>query len=343
MKCPYCHKPLGPSDVICPACGQPLPEYIESDEPQSFWDRRLVRAILFVLGAAIAIFVIGFAIYKLTYWAEDYQVERLYARGERTPTVSEAHAGRRPRRPRHQLLRRGRRPGLYPRAGALHHRGRQRRPRGGGRQRLVRRQDLTTWKAPKSASPRPDRRRRRAHAAAHHRTEHRPAAIAGGGIEPRGGRPDGVYLRIPAGVQVVPGSTVLVNGEDVTDVVDRSGLLSANVNVYPHRRQRHLHTRAHAQPCGDPPRRDHLPRAAGDRSGAGYLRAQRDRFPPDAHLRLVRARRVYRGSIPPMWKRASTSTCRPAISSFSPTLNTSARTPCAPRHHGRARRRRGAL
>ena len=32
---------------------------------------------------------------------------------------------------------------------------------------------------------------------------------------------------------MVPGSTVLVNGEDVTDVVDRSGLLSANVNVYP--------------------------------------------------------------------------------------------------------------
>ena len=26
---------------------------------------------------------------------------------------------------------------------------------------------------------------------------------------------------------------MLVNGEDVTDVVDRSGLLSANVNVYP--------------------------------------------------------------------------------------------------------------
>ena len=37
----------------------------------------------------------------------------------------------------------------------------------------------------------------------------------------------------PLEVQVVPGSTVLVNGEDVTDVVDRSGLLSANVNVYP--------------------------------------------------------------------------------------------------------------
>ena len=34
-------------------------------------------------------------------------------------------------------------------------------------------------------------------------------------------------------VQVVPGSTVYVNGKDVTDIVDRSGLLSANVNVFP--------------------------------------------------------------------------------------------------------------
>ena len=34
-------------------------------------------------------------------------------------------------------------------------------------------------------------------------------------------------------VQVVPGSKVNVNGKDVTDIVDRSGLLSVNVNVFP--------------------------------------------------------------------------------------------------------------
>ena len=44
--------------------------------------------------------------------------------------------------------------------------------------------------------------------------------------------PSGFSAARASGV-VVPGSTVLVNGEDVTDVVDRSGLLSANVNVYP--------------------------------------------------------------------------------------------------------------
>ena len=34
-------------------------------------------------------------------------------------------------------------------------------------------------------------------------------------------------------MQVVPGSSVTVNGKDVTDIVDRSGLLSVNVNVFP--------------------------------------------------------------------------------------------------------------
>lgn len=34
-------------------------------------------------------------------------------------------------------------------------------------------------------------------------------------------------------MKVVPGSTVLVNGEDVSDVIDREGGLSVNVNVYP--------------------------------------------------------------------------------------------------------------
>ena len=33
--------------------------------------------------------------------------------------------------------------------------------------------------------------------------------------------------------QVVPGSTVLVNGENVTDIVDQTGHLSQNINVYP--------------------------------------------------------------------------------------------------------------
>lgn len=34
-------------------------------------------------------------------------------------------------------------------------------------------------------------------------------------------------------LNVVPGSTVLINGEDISDTVDREGVVTANVNVYP--------------------------------------------------------------------------------------------------------------
>ncbi|MDO4546798.1 MAG: zinc ribbon domain-containing protein [Clostridia bacterium] len=37
----------------------------------------------------------------------------------------------------------------------------------------------------------------------------------------------------PLSIQVVPDSVVLVNGEDVTDIVDYAGMLSVNINVYP--------------------------------------------------------------------------------------------------------------
>ena len=233
MKCPYCHKPLGPSDVICPSCGHALPEHIESDAPQSFWDRRLVRAILFVLGAAIAIFVIGFAIYKLTFWMEDYQIERLYARGERTPVVSEitlddgrmAHAinffaedGDRSSSPNCSAPPRW--PATSPAWRWPTATGSPAGSDAGGKRRSE----------PFAGA---DRRKRRAHAVAHHRPDHRPAAIAGGSAQPRAGQSDRVHLRISAGGAGGSGRTVLVNGEDVTDVVDRSGLLSANVNVYP--------------------------------------------------------------------------------------------------------------
>lgn len=234
MKCPYCHAPLGPSDVICPSCGQPLPEHIEPDAPQSFWDRRLVRAILFVLGAIIAIFVVGFAIYKLTYWMEDYQIERLYARGERTPVVSETTLE--DGRVAHSIS-------FFAEDGDqifIPELGRSTAVAGNVARVEVADsdwfagQDLTQVESAE--------------------VNLSPVLIAENGertqlptIEMNIAPPQSpvevlspaeddltVFTSVyPLEVQVVPGSTVLVNGEDVTDVVDRSGLLSANVNVYP--------------------------------------------------------------------------------------------------------------
>ncbi|HIQ82573.1 MAG TPA: zinc ribbon domain-containing protein [Candidatus Pullichristensenella stercorigallinarum] len=236
MKCPYCHKPLGPSDVICPSCGQPLPEHIDSlaDRPQSFWDRRLVRVILFVLGALVAIFVIGFAIYKLTFWMEDYQIERLYTRGERTPVVSEITLD--DGRSAHLIS-------FFANDGdQIYIPELQRSAIVAGHVARVEIADSDWFEGVDIEN-----------------VESAEVGLSPVLIEENGARtqlptielniapPESpievispaednltVFTSVyPLEVEVVPGSTVLVNGEDVTDVVDRNGLLSANVNIYP--------------------------------------------------------------------------------------------------------------
>ena len=236
MKCPYCHKPLGPSDVICPSCGQPLPEHIDSlaDRPQSFWDRRLVRVILFVLGALVAIFVVGFAIYKLTFWMEDYQIERLYTRGERTPVVSEITLD--DGRAAHAIS-------FFANDGdQIYIPELQRSAVVAGHVARVEVADSDWFDGVDIEN-----------------VESAEVSLSPVLIEENGARtqlptielniapPESpievispaednltVFTSVyPLEVEVVPGSTVLVNGEDVTDVVDRNGLLSANVNVYP--------------------------------------------------------------------------------------------------------------
>lgn len=236
MKCPYCHKPLGPSDVICPSCGQPLPEHIDSlaDRPQSFWDRRLVRVILFVLGALVAIFVVGFAIYKLTFWMEDYQIERLYTRGERTPVVSEITLD--DGRSAHSIS-------FFANDGdQIYIPELQRSAIVAGHVARVEIADSDWFEGVDIEN-----------------VESAEVGLSPVLIEENGARtqlptielniapPESpievispaednltVFTSVyPLEVEVVPGSTVLVNGEDVTDVVDRNGLLSANVNIYP--------------------------------------------------------------------------------------------------------------
>ncbi|HIR07591.1 MAG TPA: hypothetical protein IAA71_05280 [Candidatus Pullichristensenella stercoripullorum] len=193
-----------------------------------------MRVILFVLGAVIAVFVIGFAIYKLTYWMEDYQIERLYARGDRTPIISEltledgraAHAISFFAEDGDQVF--------------IPELGRSTVVAGNVARVEVADSDwfqgvdLTEVESAEINLS--------------------PVLIAENGertqlptiemdivppqspVEVLSPAEDDltVFTSVyPLEVQVVPGSTVLVNGEDVTDVVDRSGLLSANVNVYP--------------------------------------------------------------------------------------------------------------
>ena len=234
MKCPYCSYPLRSTDIVCPACAQPLPEYLDGEDgSRAFWDRRSIRVLLFILCAILAVFVIGYAAYKLYYWVEDYRIDRLYTRGERTPVVSEI------------TLDDGR---------AAH--------------------AISFFADDGSQIYIPEINRSTVVAGSVARVEIADSDWFPSGvtdeiesaivtlspvlIEEDGARtqlptieftveppvspinvisPASDELTVftavyPLEVRVIPGSTVLVNGEDVTDVVDRSGLLSVNVNVY---------------------------------------------------------------------------------------------------------------
>ena len=193
-----------------------------------------MRVILFVLGALVAIFVIGFAIYKLTFWMEDYQIERLYTRGERTPVVSEITLD--DGRSAHLIS-------FFANDGdQIYIPELQRSAIVAGHVARVEIADSDWFEGVDIEN-----------------VESAEVGLSPVLIEENGARtqlptielniapPESpievispaednltVFTSVyPLEVEVVPGSTVLVNGEDVTDVVDRNGLLSANVNIYP--------------------------------------------------------------------------------------------------------------
>lgn len=237
LKCPYCNHPLRATDVFCPSCKQPLPEYVQSDVPapgRPLLERLYIRIPLFLLCALAAISILGFGIYKLFYWVQDYQIARLYSRGERTPVVNAitlddgraAHSISFFADDGDQIF--------IPELGSS--------TTVSGNVARVEIADSVWFSDGISADIE----------SAIVRLS--PLLIAENGsrtqlptlemtIDPPSSPIDVISPKennltvftsvYPLEVQVVPGSTVLVNGEDVTDVVDRNGLLSANVNVYP--------------------------------------------------------------------------------------------------------------
>lgn len=91
VKCPYCGGVCADDALYCPSCKQPLPTaHGEADAREEAQRRKKTpaqRALTAVLAAA---FVVGLCIgaYKLVGWIKNYQLTRLYTRGAYTPTVS---------------------------------------------------------------------------------------------------------------------------------------------------------------------------------------------------------------------------------------------------------------
>lgn len=235
MKCPYCGNKCADDARYCDVCKQPLPVAEPSEEnmeagkaPKTLWQK------IFIAICWIACFiVIGIGIYKLVFWIESYQITRLYTRGAFTPTLNEIELA--DGRDGHALI-------FYGEDGDnifLPEMDRCLSVCGG-----VARLDIadSEWFGDE------------VNEYDYADVRFAPILIKENGKEIQlpvieysidvpespltvsSPEKDGINVvtsSYPLALQVVPGSSVYVNGEDLTDRVDRSGALSAQVSVQP--------------------------------------------------------------------------------------------------------------
>ena len=236
MKCPYCGGVCADDALYCPSCKQPLPTaHAESQaRPEKHREKRTASQKA-LMAALVALFAIGLAVggYKLASWIGNYQLTRLYTRGAYAPTLSEVQM---------DDMRKGHAMIFFGRDGDQIYVPELSRSLSisGGVARMemadsewftsnvadVEYADITlspmliSESGKKTELPQfnfqvdvPD-----------------SPLLVTSPAEERTTVVVGVY---PLTLNVVPGSTVFVNGEDVTESVDRSGYLSTYVSVKP--------------------------------------------------------------------------------------------------------------
>ena len=241
LKCPYCGSEYAGSPQYCPACRQPLSRIrrsgSETTDSRAQASRREPRTAgqkwLIGIASALCVLLICFGVYKVVFWASNYRITRLYTRGEYTPTINTVTLD--DGRIGHTIV-------FYGADGDQIFLPELQRSLSisGGVARITIAdadwvdQDVSEVEAANVVlSPvLIDEKGMRTQLPATALTVDVPDSP----LEVISPAKDGLSIvtaRYLLELQVVPGSTVLVNGEDVTDTVDRSGLLSQNVNVYP--------------------------------------------------------------------------------------------------------------
>lgn len=89
MKCPYCGGVCADGALYCPSCKQPLPTKIKATSERRKREAREplspIHKAGVVLITAASICALGVGAYKLTTWVNDYRLTRLYTRGSYTP------------------------------------------------------------------------------------------------------------------------------------------------------------------------------------------------------------------------------------------------------------------
>ena len=237
MKCPYCGSTCADDALYCPSCKQPLPGATAAQKPAVEPVREtpasgLRRAgfVLFGIACFVALLV---GIYKLVVWVDSYQLNRLYTRGEYAPTLSLVDM---------DDMRQGHAIVFYGKDGDQVYLPELERSLtiSGGVARIV--------------VPDCDWFNQSVAGIDHANITLTPTLVAETGHKtklpafnfdiavpesplvittPERDRTTVITSVYPLVLNVVPGSTVFINSEDVTDKVDRAGLLSTHVSVQP--------------------------------------------------------------------------------------------------------------
>lgn len=240
MKCPYCGSEFEGDLQYCPNCKQPLSrarstnDYGDDFSPREDIETRTrQQRLLFAFVSILCCIILCFGVYKVFFWASNYRLNRLYTRGEYTPTVNQV--AMEDGRAGHTIV-------FYGEDGDqifLPEMQKSLSISGGTARITLADSDWFSGDVSEVESANVclspiliDEKGMRTQLPAIDMeilVPDSPLEV----ISPANDDVSIVTSRYALEFQVVPGSTVLVNGEDVTDIVDRNGLLSQNVNVYP--------------------------------------------------------------------------------------------------------------
>lgn len=240
MKCPYCGSEYAGKLQYCPSCKQPLsraeqPNFsvYEDNRADDSEVRTRPQKAFIAFTIILCCILFSFGAYKVFYWVNNYRLIRLYTRGEYTPTVNIVKM---------EDGRQGHTIAFYGKDGDqifLPELERSVVISGGVARVTIPDSDwfsgdvtdvesamvyltpvLIDEKGMRTQLPEMD---------LEIEVPTSPLEV----ISPSSDDLKIVTAHYQMQLQVVPGSSVQINGEDVTDMVSRNGLLSQNINVYP--------------------------------------------------------------------------------------------------------------
>lgn len=233
MKCPYCNQKMPDRTTVCPHCGETVSRPAEPLTPAQRW-RENHRWLLSTVSMLLAIVLTAAAVTAIYYFVRGWQLRRDYTRGALTPEVSAITLS--DERPGHSILFYGEDGDaiFIPELNATY-------PIAGGIARVAIADgvwfDDDTIEEVENAivtlSPTLIKQGNEEVSLPQLTIEIAPPQSPLTVTAPADESTTVYTTLMPLTFSVVPGSTVLINGTDASDQVDRNGDITYNVNVYP--------------------------------------------------------------------------------------------------------------